>query len=304
GPAVADGRVYITDLVDRSNKSATERALCLDAATGKVLWTHSWPVEYGIAYPAGPRATPVVDGARVYVAGAVGDLFCLDVSSGKVVWKRSLTADYGNNLPVWGASTSPLVDGDQLITLVGAKNGALLVSFDKGTGKELWRAIDDPEVGYVPPVIFTFGGLRQLIQWHPRAVTSLDPATGKGIWEVPFKTKVGLVISTPRQSGSRLFVTSFYNGSMMLDVAADGKSATVAWKGKSENEQKTDGLHSIMSTPVLTDTHLYGVCSYGQLRCLDARTGERIWETRQPTGDGRWWNAFIVPHEDRYFLHN
>jgi outer membrane protein assembly factor BamB len=304
GPAVADGKVYITDLVDRKAKSATERALCLDAATGKVLWTDAVPVEYGIAYPAGPRATPVVDGDRVYIAGAVGDLACLEAATGKVIWKKSLTADYGANLPTWGLSASPLVDGNQLITLVGGKGGALLVSFDKRTGKELWKAIDCPEVGYVPPVIFTFGGVRQLIQWHPRAVTSLDPATGAVLWEVPFKAKVGLVISTPRQVGSRLFVTAFYNGPLMLDVAADGKGASVLWKGKSDSEMKTDGLHSIMSTPWMTETHLYGVCSYGQLRCLDAKTGERLWETRQPTGEGRWWNAFIVPHEDRYFLHN
>ena len=304
GPAVAEGRVFITDLVDRKNKSATERALGLDAATGKVLWTYAYPVEYGIAYPAGPRATPVVDGDFVYVAGAVGDLACLEAATGKPVWKKSLTEDYGGSLPTWGLSASPLIDGRQLIVLVGGKGAALLVSFDKRTGKELWKAIDCPEVGYVPPVIFTFGGLRQLIQWHPRAVTSLDPETGKTIWEVPFRAKVGLVISTPRQSGSRLFVTAFYNGPMMLEVAADGRSATVAWRGKSESETKTDGLHSIMSTPWMTPTHIYGVCSYGQLRCLDAKTGERLWETRQPTGDGRWWNAFIVPHEDRFFLHN
>jgi len=304
GPAVADGKVYVTDLVDRKSKSATERLLCLDAATGRVHWTHAWPVDYGIAYPAGPRATPVVDGDRVYATGAVGDLFCLDTADGKVVWKRNLTADYGANLPVWGLSASPLIDGDQLIALVGGKGGALLVSFDKKTGQERWKAIDSPEVGYVPPVIFTFGGLRQLIQWHPRAVTSLDPATGKAIWEVPFPAKVGLVIATPRQAGSRLFVTAFYNGPMMLEVAADGKSAAVAWRGKSESEMKTDGLHSIMSTPWMTETHIYGVCSYGQLRCLDAKTGARVWETRQPTGEGRWWNAFLVPHEDRFFLHN
>jgi outer membrane protein assembly factor BamB len=304
GPAVADGKVYITDLVDRKAKSATERALCLDAANGKVQWTYAYPVEYGISYPAGPRATPVVDADRVYIAGAVGDLACLEVATGKVVWKKSLTADYGANLPTWGLSTSPLVDGKQLITLVGGKGGALVVSFDKLTGKELWKAIDCPEVGYVPPVIFTFGGVRQLIQWHPRAVTSLNPETGAVFWEVPFKAKVGLVISTPRQVGSRLFVTAFYNGPLMLEVAADGKTASVLWKGKSESEMKTDGLHSIMSTPWMTETHIYGVCSYGQLRCLDAKTGERLWETRQPTGEGRWWNAFIVPHEDRYFLHN
>jgi outer membrane protein assembly factor BamB len=304
GPAVAAGRVFITDLVDRKNKGATERALALDAATGKVLWTYAYPVDYGISYPAGPRATPVVDADRVYIAGAVGDLACLEVATGNVVWKKALTEDYGGTLPTWGLSASPLIDGDQLIVLVGGKGAALLVSFDKRTGKELWKAVDSPEVGYVPPVIFTFGGLRQLIQWHPRGVTSLDPATGKAIWEVPWKAKVGLVIATPRQVGSRLFLTAFYNGPMMLEVAADGKSASVAWRGKSESEIKTDGLHSIMSTPWMTEKHIYGVCSYGQLRCLDAGTGERLWETRQPTGDGRWWNAFIVPHEDRYFLHN
>lgn len=304
GPAVAGGRVLVTDLVDRKAGKATERALCLDAADGKLLWTYAWPVEYGIAYPAGPRATPVVDGDRVYIAGAVGDLACLEVATGTVVWKKNVTTDYGGNLPTWGLSASPLVDGDQLIAVAGGKGGALLVSFDKKTGKELWKAIDSPEVGYVPPVIFTFGGLRQLIQWHPRGVTSLDPATGAVLWEVPFKAKVGLVIATPRQVGSRLFVTAFYNGPMMLEVAADGKSASVAWKGKSENEMKTDGLHSIMSTPWMTETNIYGVCSYGQLRGLDAKTGARLWETRQPTGEGRWWNAFIVPHEDRYFLHN
>jgi len=304
GPAVAGGKVYITDLVERKNKSGTERVLCLDAASGKVLWTHAYGVEYGIAYPAGPRSTPVVDAGRVYTVGAVGDLLCLDAEKGGVIWKRNFVAEYGNNIPTWGMAASPLVEGDQLITLVGGPGGALIVSFDKATGKELWRALDDPEVGYCPPVILTFGGLRQLIAWHPRAVSSLDPATGKVYWEIPFKIRSGLCIAIPRQSGNRLFVTAFYNGPMMIDVAPDGKSAAVAWQGKSDSEVKTDGLHAIMCTPVLTETHLYGVCSYGQLRCLDAKTGQRVWETREATGDGRWWNAFLIPHEDRFFIHN
>jgi hypothetical protein len=90
----------------------------------------------------------------------------------------------------------------------------------------------------------------------------------------------------------------------MIDFLPDGKGAEIAWKGKSNSEQKTDGLHSIISTPWLTETHLYGVCSYGQLRCLDAKTGVRLWETREATGNGRWWNAFLIPHEDRFFIHN
>jgi hypothetical protein len=90
----------------------------------------------------------------------------------------------------------------------------------------------------------------------------------------------------------------------MLEVADDGKSAKVLWKGSSDSEIKTDGLHSIMPTPYMNETHIYGICSYGQLRCLDAKTGQRVWESREPTGNDRWWNAFLIPHEDRFFIHN
>src|SRR5258707_8691034 len=74
GPAVADGKVFITDLVDRKNKGATERALCLDAAGGKGLWTYAYPVEYGMSDPAGRAATPVTDRDRRCISGAVGSL--------------------------------------------------------------------------------------------------------------------------------------------------------------------------------------------------------------------------------------
>ena len=66
----------------------------------------------------------------------------------------------------------------------------------------------------------------------------------------------------------------------------------------------TDGLHSIIPTPVFDGRNIYGVCSYGQLRCLDASNGKRIWETLAATGKGRWWNAFLIPHEDKFFIHN
>ena len=59
-----------------------------------------------------------------------------------------------------------------------------------------------------------------------------------------------------------------------------------------------------MPTPWIAEGHIYGVCSYGQLRCLDAATGKRVWESRAATGEGRWWNAFLVPHEGRVFIHN
>ena len=301
GPAVANGRVYITDLIRAKRQ---ERVLSLDAATGRVLWTHSYPVRYTVSSPAGPRMTPVIEDDRVYTIGAMGHMFCCSVQDGSVRWKKNFVTDFGTKLPIWGMVASPLIDGQQLITLVGGNRGSLVVSFDKLTGRELWRSLEDPEIGYCPPVIFTFGKTRQLIVWHPRAVSSLDPASGKLIWQVKFPVRAGLSISTPRRVGNRLFVTAFYNGPMMLEVAPDGRSARVAWKGNSDSEIRTDGLHSIISTPIFNGSHIYGVCSYGQLRCLDARTGKRIWESIAPTGKDRWWNAFLVPHEDRFFIHN
>lgn len=299
GPAVADDKVFLTD---RMAKARTERVLCFDAESGRELWKHEYPSRYTVSYPAGPRATPVIDGDRVYTIGAVGQMYCLNSSTGAEVWKKDFQTDFGTKLPIWGMAAAPLLDGDKLITLVGGQDNALVVAFDKSTGKEIWRALNDPVIGYAPPVIYEFGGRRQLITWHPSAVSSLDPETGEVIWEHLWNIRAGLSIPMPRQIGDRLFLTSFYNGPLMLSVSAD--SAEVVWKGNSNSEQKTDGLHSIMPTPWVTDTNIFGVCSYGQLRGLDSKTGKRLWETRDATGQGRWWNAFIIPHEDRFFLHN
>lgn len=323
GPAVAKGRVYVTDRqlangaknpdnpFQRGNVGGTERVLCLDAANGEVVWKHEYACPYTVSYPAGPRCTPIVDEGRVYTLGAEGHLICFDAANGDVQWKHDLKQDYGVETPLWGFSAHPLIDGDKLVCLVGGE-GSVAVAFDKRSGKELWRALSAAEPGYCPPIVVEAGGARQLIIWHPEAIESLDPETGKVYWTQPFSVRSGLSIPTPRKLGDLLFVTSFYNGSMMLRLASDKPAAELVWKGKSNSEQKTDGLHSIMATPFLEDGHIYGVCSYGQLRCLEAATGKRVWETLAATGatgerngaDDRWANAFLVKHEDRYFLSN
>lgn len=299
GPAVANGLVYLTD---RIHADGNERVLCLDADSGKEVWKKEYPARYTVSYPAGPRATPVIDEGRVYTIGAVGHMFCFDAKTGEEIWKTDFQKDFGTKLPIWGMAASPLIDGQQLITLVGGKNGSLIVSFDKATGKELWRALNDEVIGYSPPVIYEFGGQRQLIIWHPTAVSALDPQTGELLWEIPWEIKAGLTAPMPRQSGDYLFLTAFYNGPLMLKVGSN--KAEIVWKGKSNSEQQTDGLHSIIPTPWVDKENIFGICSYGQLRGLNTRTGERLWETLDATGSGRWWNAFIIPHKDRFFLHN
>lgn len=319
GPAVAKGRVYITDRqlsegarnsgnpFDRGVIPGKERVLCLDEASGKALWQHEYDCPYSVSYPAGPRATPVVQGGRVYTLGAEGNLVCLDAVSGKVVWSRQFKKEYGIPAPVWGFAGHPLIEGNKLICLAGGE-GSTAVAFDKDTGKELWRALTAKEPGYCPPMIYEAGGKRQLIVWHPESINSLDPETGQVYWTEPFNVRSGLTIPTPRQLNSNLFLTTFYNGSMMLRLGAEKPAATVVWQSKKSSERDTDALHSIMCTPFLEDGFIYGVCSYGQLRCLKAETGERVWETlAATTGDGketRWANAFLINNGSRFFLFN
>lgn len=323
GPAVVGQRVFVTDRkinegadpqspFQRGAVPSLERVLCLDDATGKIVWQHAYPCVYTVSYPAGPRCTPIVDGERVITLGAEGHLHCLTTDKGDVVWSRDLKKDFGIKLtPTWGFSSHPLVDGRKLITFVGGE-GSAVVAFDKTTGQELWRALSATGPhgpGYGPPMIYDVGGVRQLIAWLPDAVNALDPETGKLLWSYPFGSKEGLTAPTPRQAGDTLFVTSFYDGPCMLKLDVSKPGATELWRGKGKNERQTDGLHSIMPTPFVIDGHIYGVCSYGQLRCLKAATGERLWEDLTATAankarNARWANAFLVQHRDRFFIAN
>lgn len=307
GPSVAEGRVFVTDYRSTDNRKGIERALCLDEETGDLVWEKEWTVDYaGLQYPLGPRATPTVDGDRVYVLGSMGDLYCLRAEDGEEIWHRNYQSDYSAELPTWGFVGAPLVDGDRLIALVGGSPDAKVVAFDKMTGKELWRAIDaTSEPGYDPPIIIEAGGTRQLIIWHPTAVASLDPETGKVYWEQPFKIQAGLTVATPVLSQHGLLVSAFYNGSRMYRLLEDRPAAELIWKGNSDSEIETDGLHSLVTTPVVDGNYIYGIGSYGHLRCLDARTGARIWETLDLTKENaRWASGQIVRHEDRYFINN
>jgi outer membrane protein assembly factor BamB len=310
GPAVAGRRVFLTDFELKEGRRGTERALCFDELTGKLLWERAWPVDYTALqanYAIGPRATPTVDGDRVFVVGAMGNLLCLDVKSGAVVWQKDFVRDYATSVPVWGMASSPLVDGDRVVCVVGGKPDAKVVAFDKHSGKELWRALSSErsEPGYGQPLLIEAGGTRQLIVWHPDAVSSLDPVSGKVFWQEPFPVRFGLTVATPVLHGNRLFLSAFYNGPMMLELDAKRPAAKVLWRGASNSEINTDSLHCLINTPVFDGKNIYGVCSYGQLRGLDAATGARLWETQELTKEkARWATGFFVRNGDRYFINN
>ena len=313
GPAVADGRVFVSDWAEQPESrtmDGAERLLALDEQTGKVLWTREWPTSYRmlqVSYAIGPRATPTVDGDRVYVVGATGVLSCFDVETGELVWRVDYIEDYDTFVPTWGIAGAPLVDGDRLIALVGGEPDALVVAFDKHTGREIWRALKVVgELGYGQPVIYEAGGVRQLIVWHPAGLVALDPTTGNVYWEQPLEARMGLSIATPVKGDAYLLISDFLRGSTMMRLSADRPAATMLWQSQSRSElpDQTEGLHSVITTPIINGDYVYGVGSYGELRGLDARTGERLWMSPEMTVQARWSSAFIVRHRDRYFVNN
>ncbi|HEV8541015.1 MAG TPA: PQQ-binding-like beta-propeller repeat protein, partial [Verrucomicrobiae bacterium] len=205
GPAVADGRVFLTDRqlqsgtkgqgdpFNRARIDGIEQVLCLRESDGKEIWSHAYDCPYSISYASGPRATPLVDAGKVFTLGAEGNLFCFDGENGKQVWSVDFKEKYKIPTPLWGFSAHPLLDGDKLICLAGG-SGSTVVAFEKETGKELWRALSTKEPGYCPPMIYEAQGKRQLIVWTPEGLNSLNPATGEVYWNDRFGTQAALTI--------------------------------------------------------------------------------------------------------------
>jgi outer membrane protein assembly factor BamB len=272
----------------RSDLAGRERVLALDFATGKVVWSHDYPVTYRISYPAGPRATPTVQGGKVYVLGAEGHLTCLESRTGKVVWSRNLAVEYKAETPIWGYSAHPLIDGQKLITLAGG-SGSIAVALDKDTGKELWRALDAPSLGYCPPSIIEAGGRRQLLIWHPQALNSLDPETGKLFWSEKLEPQYGM------------FAGGIGNKAVALRLASDKPAATELWRGTNQT-----AVYPTCAAPMVDDQGvLYGACQQGHFRAVELKTGKRLWETFKPTTGTRFGSSgtcFVVRNADRWFL--
>jgi outer membrane protein assembly factor BamB len=317
GPAVANGKVYVPDFVteadvlkhndpgNRTPVKGTERMLCLDAATGKEVWKHEAAVEYAISYPGGPRCTPTVSGGKVYAVGAEGNFTCLNADNGTVLWAKDFKKDYGAKTPLWGFTGHPLVDGKNVITLVAGPE-ALLVAFDKDTGKEVWKSLKTPAepdgAGYCPPGVIEAGGVRQIVFWDPLAVHGLDPATGKEYWSIALKPDYGMSIMTPQKAGDYLFAGGIGRKAVLIKLAKDKPAAEEVWRGKNNT-----AVYPVNMTPVIDDSILYGVDQPGQLRAVKLETGERLWETTSPTTGERPANsgtAFITRNGDRYFLFN
>lgn len=320
GPSVVGDRIYLMDFENRKRREGedkrtvfgTERVLCLDTNTGETIWQHSYPAGYRVSYPEGPRTTPTVDGDRVYALGTMGHLMCLDAATGNVIWSKNLPLIYECKTPVWGYAIHPIVDGDKLICAVGGKESAL-VALNKHDGREIWRSLTVKEIGYAPPVFVHEGKNRQLVFWHDLAIVGVNPATGSQLWRVEFPigkepnpSQPATPIATPLViNDSKVLVSSFFDGSILIDVAAEPASAKTVWVSASDDTRHEDDLNALMTTPVADGNHFYGVAGEtGELRCLTLGDYKLAWRSKGLVSKKKalFGTAFLVRNQDRYII--
>jgi outer membrane protein assembly factor BamB len=314
GPAVANGKVFVTDRVlakgeknpedpfDTKQKiKSTERVLCLDSKTGTEIWKHEYDCPYQISYPAGPRCTPIIHEGKAYTLGAMSNLICFEAETGKVVWEKDLKREYSAKPPLWGFAAHPLIDGKKLITLAGG-DGSHVVALDKDSGKEIWKAGSQPEggQGYSPPLITEAAGKRQMIVAGTKSIYALNPDTGEQYWTTPFETDSGCVVMTPIRHGEHVFIGAWNHKGAMLKLTADKPGVEVVWKNK-----EAHGLVPVNSQPILQNGVVYGYDDNGTMYAVELPSGKRLWQNPGPvTGEMRRGaeTAFIVKNGDRYLF--
>lgn len=307
GPAVAGGKVVLTsripapksekasDPFKRGSLAGSERIVCLEVESGRELWRVEYDCPYTVSYASGPRATPLIEEERVYTLGAEGDLHCFALADGKVIWKKKLEGP----TPTWGFAAHPLIDGEKLLVLGATK----LLALDKKSGAEVWSVDLEGEGGYSPPTIRTILGKRQLIQWTPRGVLSVEPQSGARNWFVVHgPTKYGASIVAPLLiAPDMLVITSEFEGAAGVKVGDGGAAAQKVWEVKKKGRE-TSTIHCLMSPLVEVDGAVVGFHIDGQLRCIDPASGKIIWESiaHFPQGLGEepklhWYAGFLSP---------
>ena len=309
GPTVANGKVYLMDRI--TEPEASERVLCIDANSGKQIWKHEYECQYSISYTAGPRASVTIHDGHAYAFGAMGNLFCFEADTGKIVWEKDLNAEYKivsgdrttNRMPIWGMTCSPIIYKDKVILQVGAVESGV-IAFNRKTGEEVWTATDD-RGQYSSPVLTKQGDQDVLVCWTGDSVNGLDPNDGTVLWYVPWKpSRTPLGCGSPVLKDNHVFCSSFYDGSMLIELGTESPTAKKVWHLVGVNERQTKALHSMISTPLWIDDHIYGVDSYGEFRCLVAETGERVWVDETAVPKSRWSNIHFVQNGDTVWMFN
>ncbi len=290
--SVARGRFYQFDRhADRN------RLVCLDSRTGQLLWTFEYPTDYEdlLGYNNGPRSTPLVDDGRVYIFGAEGMLHCLRADDGKLLWKVDTAATFGVVQNFFGVGTSPVVEGDLLMVMIGGSppesqpagrfdldrvkgNGSGIVAFDKRTGARRYQLTDEL-ASYATPQLATSGGRRWCFVFARGGLVAFDPGTGNVDFQYPWRARLrdSVNAASPVVVGDEVLISECYGpGSSLLRVRPGGYD--IVWR---DGPGRGRALQLHWNTPIYHEGYVYGSSGRhsgeAELRCVEWKTGRVMW---------------------------
>jgi outer membrane protein assembly factor BamB len=274
GPVVAGGKLILFH-----RQQGREIIECLDAATGKNVWSQDYPTAYrdDFGFDEGPRSAPVISGGVVYAFGAEGVLTALDLATGKKLWQVAAHQKFKSPKGWFGSAGSPLVEGGKVLVNVGGE-GAGIVAFDAATGSVAWKATSD-EASYSSPSAATIGGARHALFLTRSELVDLDPANGQIRFTLPFKSRssASVTAATPLVIGNLVFISASYGvGAALLEV--NGSQFRKIWAND-------DSMSNHYSTCVYANGFLYGFHGRqeeGQeLHAIELKTGKVMWSVER-----------------------
>jgi outer membrane protein assembly factor BamB len=284
--AVAGAKAY-TLVTGEVDGNSGEMLVCMDARTGKELWSKPLTVmgKYDGGGDAGTRdnkggdgarSSPVVNGGKVYVIDSNLGVFCFDAATGKEVWKRDVMKENAGVQIKWHNAASPVIEGNVLM-MCGGGSGQALLGLNKDTGEVIWKGEDD-KMTHATPIIATLHGVKQCIFFTQKGLVAVTPADGKVLWRQDYKFAVSTAAS-PVVWEDIVYCSAGYGvGAGAYKISKNGSefSSKEIWR------KEGDDLANHWSTPVVKDGYLYGMFSFkkygeGPLACVDIRTGEMKW---------------------------
>jgi outer membrane protein assembly factor BamB len=236
-----------------------------------------WQTPCGKAWTAGPggtRATPTIDGSRLYYETPYGDVVCLDAQSGERIWGLNILDQFGSSNITWGLSESILVDGDRAICLPGGPNVSV-VALDKNTGEVVWKApsAEGDLAGYATARLVEYEGLRIILTKTSRAAIGVNADTGDLLFRYPHRTEYDVNATTPLFHDGWVFLTSGYGttGSVMLQLKVEGPQVGVEKVWESRELDNHHGGAILLDGAIYSAAHNF---NSGRWICLDWKTGQ------------------------------
>lgn len=288
-PVVFGKQVWLTS----ASKDGRELfAICLDRDTGKVirdikLFEVAQP-QYAHPFNTYASPTPVIEQGRVYITFGSPGTAAIDTKTFKVLWERR---DFECN-HFRGSGSSPIIFRNMLLMHFDGSDHQFVVALDKNTGKTIWRterSIDfqdldkngkpaaegDLRKAFSTPHVVELNGRWEMISLGAKAAYGYDPFTGKELWRVEERGQHSASTRPVLGHGMIFYPTGFSNGQLYAVRTGGNGLITdthVAWRVKRGASNKPSIL--------LIDDLIYMIGDTGIASCVEAKTGEIVWQQR------------------------